>query len=88
MFPLKMKLGDRSLYMKIERYGGPELAERIWKAWKLGRNEVFHYFPHNLRAVSFQDAGRIVGELLATMEQAYGQLKMMKVKKKLTDYTN
>ncbi len=85
---LKMKLGDRSLYMKIERYGGPELAERIWKAWKLGRNEVFHYFPHNLRAVSFQDAGRIVGELLATMEQAYGQLKMMKVKKKLTDYTN
>jgi hypothetical protein len=82
------KLGERSLYRKIERTGGEELASRIWKSWKLGRNEVFHYFPHNLKAVSFTEAGKVIEELVSTMEEAYGKLKLMKVQKRLEAFTN
>ncbi|MFA5136591.1 MAG: hypothetical protein WC489_04315 [Patescibacteria group bacterium] len=83
---LEQKLGERSLYKKIAVNGSEGLARRIWQAWKLGRNEVFHYFPHNIKAVSFQEAEIIINELLATMEEAYGQLKIMRVKKKLSEY--
>jgi hypothetical protein len=70
------KLGDRSLYLKIINAGGEPLARRIWQAWKIGRNEVFHYFPHNLRAVAYPDAEKIITEILLTMDEAFNQLKL------------
>jgi len=80
---LIMKLGDKSLYEKIRINGSRELAETIWKTWKLGRNEIFHYFPHNIRAVTFDEANRVVGNILETMEIAYVALGKMKVMHKL-----
>jgi hypothetical protein len=80
---LIMKLGDKSLYEKIRINGSRELAETIWKTWKLGRNEIFHYFPHNIRAVTFDEANRTVGSILETMEIAYEALGQMKVMHKL-----
>ena len=71
------KLGDRSLFKKIRDQAGQELADRIWNAWKLGRNQVFHYFPHNLRAISFKEAEKIVNEIIVTMEEVYGKLKSL-----------
>ena len=72
---LVARLGDRSLYLKIINASGEPLAHRIWQTWKLGRNEVFHYFPHNLRAVTFPDAEKTITELLSTMDEAYDQLR-------------
>lgn len=83
---LELRLGDRSLYKQIRASGGEDLAKRIWSAWKLGRNQVFHYFPHNLKAVSFSEAETTIDELLATMDTAYNQLKLMKLQKKLMEY--
>lgn len=80
---LIVKLGDRSLYRKIKESAGEELASRIWKSWKLGRNEIFHYFPHNLKAVSFSEAESVIAELLATMETSFNQLQTMKIKARL-----
>ena len=80
---LVMKLGEKSLYEKIRINGSRELAETIWKTWKLGRNEIFHYFPHNIRAVTFDEANRIVGNVLETMEVAYVALGKMKIMHKL-----
>ncbi|MCX6730688.1 MAG: hypothetical protein NTZ55_02475 [Candidatus Roizmanbacteria bacterium] len=77
------KLGEKSLYEKIRINGSRELAETIWKTWKLGRNEIFHYFPHNVRAVTFDEANRTVGNILETMEFAYESLGKMKVMHKL-----
>ncbi len=77
------RLGDKSLYEKIRINGSRELAETIWKTWKLGRNEIFHYFPHNVRAVTFDEANSTVGNLLETMEIAYAALGKMKVMHKL-----
>lgn len=80
---LVMKLGDKSLFEKIRLDGSRELAETIWKTWKLGRNEIFHYFPHNIRAVTFDEANRTVSNIIETMELAYSQLGQMKVMHKL-----
>ncbi len=68
------RLGERSLYKKIKENSSKELADRIWMAWKLGRNQIFHYFPHNLKAVPLYEAKQIVSEILATMNEAYQRL--------------
>ncbi len=31
---------------------GEQLAEKLWSAWKQGRNEIFHYFPGNVKKLS------------------------------------
>jgi len=65
------RLGDRSLYKQTSEKASPELAEKIWQVWKTGRNQVFHYFPHNLKAVTFEEAQQIVNGILVTMQEAY-----------------
>ena len=72
---LILKLGDRSLYVQIEKTAGKEVAEKIWQTWKKGRNEIFHYFPHNLKSITFEEAEKIVDEIVETMEEAYQKLK-------------
>ncbi len=69
------RLRDRSLFKKITERSSRDLANRIWETWKIGRNQTFHYFPHNFKALSFNEAGFIIKEILTTMEEAYQALK-------------
>ena len=71
---LEGRLRDRSLFKKIREGSSVELAERIWQTWKVGRNQVFHYFPHNLKALSFDEAQDLIKEIISTMEEAYLKL--------------
>lgn len=60
-----------SLYDKlVDRCGTRDLANELWSVWKRGRNLVFHYFPHNFRALSLSEAEEIVNDILTTMEKA------------------
>jgi len=68
------RLGEKSLYRKIQEKESAELAEKIWGIWKKGRNQIFHYFPHNLKAVSYDEATQIVNEILQVMEETYERL--------------
>ena len=68
------QLGERSIYKKIKETTGQDLADTIWNGWKAGRNQIFHYFPHNLKAVSFDEAQQIVNMIIQTMELAYEKL--------------
>ncbi len=68
------RLGERSLYKKIEEKIDRQLAERIWETWRSGRNQIFHYFPHNIKAISFIEAEKIIGEIVETMEEAHKKL--------------
>jgi len=70
------KLKERSLYKKIKDKAGQELADKIWNAWKIGRNQVFHYYPHNLKALTFSQAENIIDNILSVMEEGYGKLKV------------
>jgi len=70
------KLKERSLYKKIKDKAGQDLADKIWNAWKIGRNQVFHYYPHNLKALTFSQAENIIDNILSAMEESYGKLKV------------
>jgi hypothetical protein len=70
------KLGEKSLYKKTQDKAGQDLADKIWQAWKIGRNQVFHYFPHNLKAISFQEAEGIINQIILTMRESYQRLKV------------
>lgn len=69
------RLGERSLYKKIAEKSSKDLADKIWETWKLGRNQIFHYFPHNLKSVTFEEAQNIVDQIIKTMEEVYRKLK-------------
>jgi hypothetical protein len=70
------KLKERSLYKKIKDKVGQDLADKIWNAWKICRNQVFHYYPHNLKALTFFQAESIIDNILSVMEESYGKLKV------------
>ncbi len=64
------RLGDRSAYRMIASRFGKGLAEDLWRTWKEGRNQVFHYFPHNYKALSKDQAKAIVSNIIDVMEKA------------------
>lgn len=68
------RLGNRSLYRKIRDSASNELAENIWNTWKEGRNQIFHYFPHNLKAINYQAAQLIIAKFISTMQESYEKL--------------
>lgn len=65
---LKRRLGPRSAYAMLEKQHGEELADSSWQIWKQGRNLVFHYFPHNIRRLSFEQARELIDKITAVME--------------------
>lgn len=69
------RLGKRSLYKKIKQTANKELADKIWQTWKEGRNEIFHFFPHNLKSVGFNQAESIINKIIQTMVEAYQGLR-------------
>ena len=70
------RLGERSLYKKMKEAVNEDFAERVWQTWKQGRNQIFHYFPHNTKAISFEQADKIVGQIIEMMEEAYLKLNI------------
>ena len=69
------RLGDRSIYIQIVKKASEELAKNIWDVWKRGRNEVFHYYPHNIKRLTLEDARSMNDEILHIMITSYDQLK-------------
>ena len=60
-----------SVYRKLkEKQGGEELAERLWQAWKNGRNLIFHYFPHNLHRLTLEQAEQRIAGITTAMKEA------------------
>ncbi|MCX7997185.1 MAG: hypothetical protein N2691_05555 [Patescibacteria group bacterium] len=71
---LREKNGERSIYTQIERSISAEFADEVWSTWKLHRNEILHYYPHNLKAITFQTADYVAKKILQTMQNAYKRL--------------
>lgn len=62
---------EESVWDRIaEQCGGSNLPETLWAAWKRGRNQVFHFFPHNYKALSKSEALEVVDGLKSAMEMA------------------
>lgn len=63
------RLGARSAYGNLTKRYGEGLAGTLWHAWKEGRNSVFHYYPHNLKALSRESAIGLVETIIKAMEE-------------------
>lgn len=64
------RLGRKSAFLQVERRYGKDLATRLWHTWKQARNLVFHYFPHNYRALSKDQAVMLIHLIIDTMNDA------------------
>lgn len=64
------RLGKHSVYGIIQHKYGRVLADDLWHMWKEGRNQVFHYFPNNYRALTIKQATEIVTRIVKIMEEA------------------
>jgi len=86
------KLGPDSLYLKIQNQYSQPLADKIWNVWKNGRNQIFHYFPHNTNAITFSQSREICLNIIRTMEEVHEKLnnnssddKLYQIDKKILD---
>ena len=73
---LVRRLRRHSAYGQIEERFGKDLAARLWRTWKEARNLVFHYFPHNYRALTQDQARALVNTLLGSMDAAVEETKV------------
>ena len=62
--------------MCLHKKGGAGLATVLWNVWRKGRNQVFHYFPHNFRSLSLNEALQIIHDILGAMENAVGKCEL------------
>lgn len=51
-------------------------ASVLWAVWRKGRNQVFHYFPHNFRRLSYKESLEIIEEIIAAMNMAVTECKI------------
>lgn len=82
---LRKRLGRNSVYERMCQSVGCEISDLIWKAWKRGRNQVFHYFPDNIQSITLQEAEDIAHFMINTMEKVVTTVRMDELKKKLSD---
>lgn len=66
-----------SVYDKIVSHcGGKELADTLWEAWTNGRNVVFHWFPDEKKASSFEEAENKIKQIIDAMDKAFEGCKV------------
>jgi hypothetical protein len=68
-------------------YLGSDFSDRLWNVWKRGRNQVFHYFPHNFRKLSYDEALEIIRDIINAMDFAVEKTKVCEIKAKKTAKT-
>jgi len=73
---LAVKLDGRSVYSKIRAASSEDLARELWEVWKEGRNQVFHYYPHNIKRLTYQEAEKMNTQIIHTMVHAFEKLKV------------
>lgn len=73
---LEKSLRGESVYDAVVGMSGNcELADRMWAIWRRGRNLVFHYFPHNFKALTLPEAEMIIEEIVEIMKECERKLK-------------
>ena len=74
---LRLHLGKNSVYAKLVKLSNDiEIADELWGAWKQGRNLLFHYFPHNLRAITIDEAEMLINQIVQAMNHALETSKL------------
>jgi hypothetical protein len=78
---LEKRYWNESVYQKIVAFEGNNfLAEKLWEAWRLGRNLVFHWFPEEKRALNYEEAVKRIEMVVETIDLAYRECKIKECK--------
>lgn len=74
---------DRSIRKKegvydkmVDYCGGSDLADTLWDTWKNCRNLLFHWFPEEKKAISFQEAKQKVQKVINAIDAAFKECKI------------
>lgn len=71
---------EESVYDRIANLcGGTDLPDTLWRAWKRGRNQIFHFYPTEFKPLSLSEAREIISEFHFAMESALEQCKIIQV---------
>jgi len=66
-----------SVYDQLVDYcGGKKLADRLWDTWKTCRNLLFHWFPKERNAITYEGAREKVVKIIDVMDAAYKECKI------------
>lgn len=68
------------VYDKLTKYCGGDkgLADTLWDTWKLCRNILFHWFPNEKNAISFEEARTKFEMILSAFDKAFEECKIQK----------
>lgn len=69
-----------SIYNQLSNIIGKDAADTIWITWKYCRNQVFHYYPHNSKSLTLNEAKERIHLVLSTISTCYNVLKQIHVK--------
>ncbi len=65
------------VYDRIVQYcGGAQLADSLWNTWKTCRNLLFHWFPNEKNAISFEEAKSRVEKVISTIDLAFTECEV------------
>jgi hypothetical protein len=76
---LKKSLREKfGVYYKIITYCGGDsgLADTLWDTWRECRNILFHWFPNEKNAISFEEAKEKFDMILAALDKATKECKI------------
>jgi hypothetical protein len=73
---LVRRLGRHSAFGELARRYGKGLPGSLWYTWKEARNLVFHYFPHNFRSLSREQAIGLIQLIVQSMEESVALTKV------------
>lgn len=67
-----------SVYDKLVGFcaGDERLADVLWNTWKQCRNLLFHWFPKERNAISFEEAKEKVSIVLDAIDKAFKECKI------------
>jgi hypothetical protein len=73
-----------SIYDKIVQYcSGVQLADQLWKTWKLCRNNLFHWFPDERTVITFPEARECIMMILQSMDNSFQNCNLSETKEGL-----
>jgi hypothetical protein len=74
--PLRQKFG---VYYKLITFcaGDAGLADTLWDTWRECRNVLFHWFPNEKNAISFEEAKEKFDMILVTLDKATKECKIV-----------
>ena len=69
---LPKELRSEGVYDKIAQYcQGPDLADKLWEAWRQSRNLTFHWFPNEKNAITLAEAGERIEMIISVIDEAF-----------------